>query len=87
MSKIIRGIPEGATQKTTIINFEAVKGECLEEKNRQAQWIQERQEQSSIKPVDAHSPAITCTFSQLEKKPQLEKQDGIIPPETPKGEI
>ena len=73
MSKIIRGIPEDVTQKATIINFEAVKGEYLEEKNRQAQWIQERREQSALKPVDAHSPAITYAFSQLKKKPQLEK--------------
>jgi hypothetical protein len=87
MSKIIRGIPEGATQKTTIINFEAVKGECLEEKNRQAQWIQERQEQSSIKPVDAHRQQLRALLANSKRNRNLKKQDGIIPPETPKGEI
>ena|SRR5688572_7410109 len=88
MSEINRGIPEGVTQKATIIDFEAAKGKRIEENNRQTQWLQERREQQpAIKPVETHSPANTNAFSQLETKPHLEKKDEIITPKAQIGEI
>src|SRR5687767_7529534 len=42
MSEINRGMPEGLPPKATVINFEAAKGRRLEEKIKQAKWIQER---------------------------------------------
>jgi hypothetical protein len=87
MSEINRGIPEGVTQKATIINFEAAKGRRLEEKNKQAQWLQERGKQSTAQPVDATSPSITNDFDKLETKPRVETQGEIIPPESQTGEI
>jgi hypothetical protein len=41
MSEINRGMPEGLPPKATVINFEAAKGRRLEEKIKQAKWIQE----------------------------------------------
>jgi hypothetical protein len=87
MSEINRGIPEGVTQKATIIDFEAAKGRRLEEKNRQAAWLQEREKRSTVKPVDANSPPITNDFDKPETKPRFEKQSEIIPPEPQTGEI
>ena len=73
MSEINRGIPEGVTHKATVINFEAAKEKHLAEKNRQAQWLQERGEQPVLKPVDVHSPVITRDVNRLETLPAPEK--------------
>jgi hypothetical protein len=87
MSEINQGIPEGVTQKATIINFEAAKGKRSGEKNRQEEWLRERGKRSTVKPVDGNTPANTNDFDKLETKPRLEKQGGIIPPESQTGEI
>jgi hypothetical protein len=87
MSEINQGIPEGVTQKATIINFEAAKGKRSGEKNRQAEWLRERGKRSTVKPVDGNTPANTNDFDKLETKPRLEKQGEIIPPEPQTGEV
>src|SRR5688572_3593096 len=87
MSEINRGIPEGVTQKATVINFEAAKEKHLVEKNRQAQWLQECGEQPIFKPVDVHSPVIARDVNKFEPKPDPEKQGRIILPEPQTGEI
>jgi hypothetical protein len=87
MSEINQGIPEGVTQKATIINFEAAKGKRSGEKNRQAKWLRERGKRSTVKPVDGNTPANTNDFDKLEAKPRFEKQGEIIPPESQTGEI
>jgi len=85
MSEITRGVPEEVQGRAKIIDFEAAKGKRLEEKNRQAQWLQEREKQT-IKPVDATSPAFPHAIIERDQKPHPEQQRGIIPAETHKGE-
>jgi hypothetical protein len=69
MSEINRGIPEGVTQKATIINFEAAKGKRLEEKNRQTQWVQERTQKQPVTEVDAATPASSSVTSEVYQFP------------------
>jgi hypothetical protein len=57
MSEINRGIPEGVTQKATIINFEAAKAKRIEEKTRQSHWIQERTQKKPVTRINASTPA------------------------------
>ena len=78
MSEINRGIPEGVTQKATIINFEAAKGKRSGEKYRQAEWLRERGKRSTVKPVDGNTPANTNDFGKLEAERRFERQSGII---------
>jgi hypothetical protein len=59
-----------------IINFEVAKEKRLEEKNRQAQWLQERGQQP-VKPVDANSPSSPQAFIERDQKPHPDKQRGI----------
>ena len=86
MLEINRGIPEGVTQKAGIIDFEAAKGKRLEEKNRHANWLQERGQQP-VKPVDANSPAFPQVYSERGQKPYSEKNLEITPVETHTGQI
>jgi hypothetical protein len=86
MSEINRGIPEGVTQKATIIDFEAAKGKRLEEENRHANWLQERGQQP-VKPVDANSPAFPQVYSERGQKAYSEKNLEITRAETHTGQI
>lgn len=68
-------MPEGQTPKATIINFEVAKEKRLEEKNRQAQWIQERTQQPPRNGVDAAIPVSSQLLSESTQKPQFERRE------------
>jgi hypothetical protein len=70
MSEINRGIPEGVTQKATIINFEAAKGRRLEAETRQAKWIQERTQKQPLTDVEAATPGSAPVTSEAYQSPQ-----------------
>jgi hypothetical protein len=86
ISEINRGIPEGVTQKARIIDFEAAKGKHLEEKNRRAQWLQERG-QHPVKPVESNTPTLPQAFIERDQKPHPDKQRKFNPVETHTGQI
>src|SRR5918999_1321195 len=75
MSEIYRGMPEGVKPTATVINFEAAKGKRLEEKNRQAQWIQERTQKQPLSGVDAAIPVSSQLPTESIHTPKRENKD------------
>jgi hypothetical protein len=64
MSEINRGMPEGVTQKTTIIDLDVAKGKRLESEAGHAKW-QERIQKYSLAGVEASRTAITSISPEI----------------------